>query len=432
MKMFKNKYSGFLFLLLCSFNCSNHSHNDAGQIQITYWCANNQYEINLAKAIVSEWNQLHPDIPVRYQPVPEGESSEEMILAAVVGKTTPDIYSNMWAGDVEFYVRANKLLQLDQFSDFDSVAAERFSDDVIEQMRSPDGGVYQLLWKTNPILMIYNKTIFEEAGYSSFPSSYSEFLQAADKISIDRDGNGHNDRWIGVTDIRARWRDRLFDFYPFYISASGGKTFLKKGRLAVDKKAAIKVFSFFQSCFKNDYFPYLVPSGSHDVFLYGDVASRITGPWEITHAEKLKPEGFRYDFSSLPVPDNQNGPSYTYADPKSIVIFSTTKFPKESWKFAQFLIRKQSDFYLLDLTSQLPYRRGILSDTLFKSYFKKNPLMIRFAEQANYTRATDSTPVLKELFDAISQEFEACVLYQAKTPEKAVEDMINRMKLVLQ
>ena len=431
MKIYSNKYFSILFLLLCSLCCNNNSGNDADQVKITYWCANNQYEIDLAKKVVGDWNQIHPDILVHYQPVPEGESSEEVILAAVVGKTTPDIYSNMWSGDVEFYVGADKLIQLDQFSDFDSVVTERYLNDVVEQMRSPNGGVYQLLWKTNPILMIFNKSIFEEAGYPSPPSLYSEFLRAAGKISIDRNGDGYNDRWIGVTDIRARWRDRLFDFYPFYISASGGKTFLEKGKLAVDEEAAIRVMTFFQNFFKNDYFPYLVPDGSHDVFLHSDVATRITGPWEITHANKLKPEGFRFDFSPLPVPDTQTGPSYTYADPKSVVIFSTTKYPEESWKFAQFLIRKQSDFLLLDLSSQLPYRKNILSDTLFKSFFEKNPLMIRFAEQSIYTRATDSSPVLKELFDAISQEFEACVLYQAKTPEKAVEDMISRMKLVL-
>jgi multiple sugar transport system substrate-binding protein len=302
---------------------------------------------------------------------------------------------------------------------------------MVEQMRSPDGNVYQLLWKTNPIMMIYNKTIFEEAGYLSPPATYSEFIQAADLISMDRNSDGYNDRWIGITDIRARWRDRLFDFYPFYIAASGGKTFLDKGKLAVNESAAKEVFAFFQNFFKNDYFPYIVPDGSHDLFLHSDVATRITGPWEITHADKLKPEGFRYDFSSLPKPDNLVGPSYTYADPKSIVIFSETKYPQETWNFAQFLIRKQSDFYLLDLSSQLPYRKEILSDSVFQEYFTQNPLMVRFAKQLKYTRATDSSPVLKELFDAISQEFEACVIYYSKTPEQAVEDMINRMKLVL-
>ena len=420
-----------IILLLLVINCNNNSNNENKKIRLIYWCANNQYEIDLAQKIVAQWNDLHPDVLVEYQPVPEGQSSEEVILAAVVGQTTPDIYSNMWAGDVEFYVRANKLLQLDLFADFDSVAQDRFSTGVIDQMRAGNGHIYQLLWKTNPIMMIYNRTLFEQAGFLTPPATYSGFFQAAKKISKDRNGDGYNDQWVGVTDIRARWRDRLFDFYPFYIAASGGRTLMTKNELDIDTTAARRVFAYFQQLFRHDCFPYIVPASSHDLFLHSDVATRFTGPWEITHAEKLKPEGFRYDFTGLPQPDDLSGPAYTYGDPKSIVIFAETRFPNQAWEFALFLISKQSDYDLLSLTSQLPYRQNILKDSLFIPYFEQNPLMVKFARQSEFTRIPDTTPELKEIFDAISQEFEACVFYQAKTPGKAVEEMVKRIQLIL-
>ena len=52
------------------------------------------------------------------QPIPEGQSSEEVILAAVVGKTTPDIYANMWQGNVEMYAHAGVLIPLDTLKGF--------------------------------------------------------------------------------------------------------------------------------------------------------------------------------------------------------------------------------------------------------------------------------------------------------------------------
>ncbi len=64
-------------------------------------------------------------------------------------------------------------------------------------------------------------------------------------------------------------------------------------------------------------------SQRQDVFLSSVIASRFTGPWEISHAEKFKPKGFEYNFAHLPVPDNHKGPIYTYGDPKNIVIFKT-------------------------------------------------------------------------------------------------------------
>ena len=115
--------------------------------------------------------------------------------------------------------------------------------------------MYQILWKTNPILLIYNKRMFREAGYDHPPETYDDYLDAGSKIGRDTDGDGYVDRWVGITDIRARWRDRLFDFYPLYIAASGGKTLIEDGEIAFQNGQAVGVFRFFQNVYSNGYFP---------------------------------------------------------------------------------------------------------------------------------------------------------------------------------
>ena len=57
--------------------------------------------------------------------------------------------------------------------------------------------------------------------------------------------------------------------------------------------------------------------------------------------------------------------------------------------------------------------------------------MIRFAEQAQYVRGVDNCPVLREVFDAISQEFEAGVIYGTKTAEDAVTAAAERARLII-
>ena len=399
---------------------------------LVYWSSNNQDEIMLATEIVAEWNRIHPTITVKHQPVPEGESSEEVILAAVVGKTTPDVYSNMWPGDVEAYVRADQLVRFGGFTDFDSVAHERSEEEVIRQAKSRDGHIYQILWKTNPILLIYNKKMFREAGYENPPKTYDQYLDAASKIGRDVDGDGYVDRWVGVTDIRARWRDRLFDFYPLYIAATGGKTLIENGDITFHNEQAIGVFRFFQTIYGNGYFPREINTTRRDFFLHEQAGSRIVGPWEIIHTEKFKPEGFEYAFSHVPVPEGVQEPYCTYGDYKSIVIFKNTQYPKEAWEFVQFLINRQNDLRLLKIATQLPLRKNLLADPLFQSYFQQNPRMVVFAEYSRYVRGVDNSPTLKEVFEAISQEFEACVVYAAKSPEDAVRDAAQRARLILE
>ncbi len=392
---------------------------------LLYWSANNPYEQEVAREVVAEWNAQHPDMPVHHQPIPEGQSSEEVILASIAGRTTPDIYSNAWPGDVEFYVRARALIALDQFTDCDSVVDSRCMEDVVMQARSRDGQLYQIPWKTNPIMMMYNPKLFRQVGFDRAPATYSEYLVAAEKLR-------QNSLWVGISDIRVLWWQRFFDFYPLYLAARGGNTLIAGDSVLFENHTAIAVMSFLQTLFSNDYFPKQKMSSTTDFFLLGKAASRFIGPWEITHAEKYKPEGFEYDFAPLPVPDDHKGPVYTYGDLKNIVIFSTCRRPAAAWKFVKFMVSRKNDLRLLATASQLPLRKGMLADSLFINYFEMNPRMVAFAKQAEHVRGIDQSPVMKEVFDAISQEYEAAVVYEAKSPEAAVRDAAARVKLILE
>ena len=93
------------------------------------------------------------------------------------------------------------------------------------------------------------------------------------------------------------------------------------------------------------------------------------------HAEKFKPEGFEYDFSTIPVPDGFEGPIYTYGDPKNIVIFNTNKDPQYAWEFIKFMISKENDLKLLEITTQLPRRKHLDTDSSYMNYFTMNPKM---------------------------------------------------------
>ena len=57
--------------------------------------------------------------------------------------------------------------------------------------------------------------------------------------------------------------------------------------------------------------------------------------------------------------------------------------------------------------------------------------MIPFARQAQYVRGTDTSPVLKEVFDVITKEYEACVVYGTKTPEAAIRDAAEAAQVFL-
>lgn len=415
--------------VLAQLSCSSKSERNPDHL--IYWSSNNTQEIDFARVMVAEWNKENPQRQVSFQPVPEGQSSEEIILAAVVGKTTPDIYSNMWQGDVEDYARAGVLVALDTLKGFKSFIYSRCDSSVVKEVTSPDGHIYQVPWKINPIMLMYNKKIIEQLGLSGPPETYSQFDSASEKFKDENiDSHGYVEKWFGYSEVLVTWWQRFFDFYPLYLAASGGAPLVKDNKAAFDNKYAVEVFSFLRNLYAHNYFAKERLSVRQDVFLAGVIATRFTGPWEISHADKFKPKGFKYGFTHMPVPDNHQGPVYTYCDPKNIVIFKTCPNAQLAWDFIRFMIDKKNDLMFLKMTNQIPRRKNLETDSVFAGYFKDNPKMVEFAKQAKYVKGTDPYPNLTEVFDIISQEYEACVIYGKKTPQEAIDDAAKQVNLL--
>ncbi len=411
------------------FSCHQNKEEKDG---LLFWSSNNNPEIEFTRLFADKWNQNHPGQIVKHQPVPEGNSSEEVILAAVVGKTTPDIYANMWQGSVEMYARAGVLVALDSLDGFTEFITERCGNKTVEEITSSDGHIYQIPWKINPIMTIYNKALPSKIGTQSLPSTYSAYLEAGEKVKKDLDKDGYIDQWIGYTEVKVIWYQRFFNFYPLYLAASGGGSLVIDNKAAFNNEHAVNVFRFLQNLYLKSYFSKERLSAGQDRFISESIMTKWTGPWEIAHIEKFKKrEDFEFDFFPMQVPDNHEGPVYTYADPKNIVIFNTCKKPQAAWDFVKTLIDREGDKAFLEMSGQLPRRQNLEQDSTFAEYFSKNPKAIAFAKQANYVKGVDNCEVIVEVFDIISQEYEACVIYNKKTPEKAIQDAARAVNVLL-
>ncbi len=418
-----------IFFLSCENNGSRTNGLINGKVRLTYWCATNPREIKLAKELTAKWNKENPNVIVHLQPIPASQSSEEVLLAAIAGGTTPDVCSNMWPGAMDDFIVAGGLLRLDTLPDFWPVMNARVPQDLLYSFRAPDSFFYQIPWKTNPIMMVYNKNIFKEAGVEAPLPTYSEYLKAAEKIVQDHDGDGIMDRWMVYRNIKSLWWQRRFDYFSLYIGASGGRTLFEGNKIAFNNEASVKVFTFLRELYKRGFCPLTEFQG--DQFLNQRLATQISGPWMIKYIDQFKVPGFEYGIMPLPLPDDFEGRQYAYGDHKNISIFSNTKHPQEAWEFSKTLISAFADLRLLEMCTQIPIRETLTTDSLYKDYFKENPMILKFAEQAPYTRGDDGVSDLKEILDGISQEYEACVLFGKVSPELAIENAAKRARVII-
>ena len=422
-----------VLLLVLSLSCNSSrpsgSFKANGHITLTFWSATNALELDFANQVAAEWNKSHPDVQVKVEPVPSGQSSEEVILAAMASHTTPDIYSSIFPGAMQDLLDAEGVVQLDAYPDFFDVMNERMTPELLTQYRSADGRYYQVPWKSNPIMVLYNTRMLREGGVTSLPTTYSEFLSAAASVTRDRDADGHIDQWMLTIDYFPIWYKRLFDYLPLYMAASNGKPLFEGRKVVFDNQASVAIFGFLRECFARGYAPRQSFQG--DVFIDGRVAAKFTGPNSIGYLERYRSADFEYDYGPIPRPDEASGQPVSYADPKSIVIFKTCQHPRDAWEFIKFVISKRNDLRLLELTSQLPIRARLLDDETFADYFKRNPKLVKFAQQLTTARSIESIAELKEIFDTIAQEVEASVVFDLKPPEQAVHDAARRSQQIL-
>ncbi len=95
------------------------------------------------------------------------------------------------------------------------------------------------------------------------------------------------------------------------------------------------------------------------------------------------------------------------------------------------MVDEKGDLLFLQTTKQLPRRKGLDTLKAYENFFNENQRLQVFAEQAKYIRGMDNCEVITEVLDIISQEYEVCVIYNMKEPEKAIADAEKAVNILL-
>ena len=383
----------------------------ATPITLTYWPAANPPETRLAMRLAERWNAENPDVQVKVQPLPAGRSSEEVLLAAIVAKATPDVSSNVSSALLARLVRAGGVIRLDDRVATAARLRERTTTAMLSSLRLPDGGIYAFPWKTNPEMLMYNVDLLAAAGVQP-PRTQTEFLAALRRLGRDTDGDGRRDRWGLWANLKTTWHERFYDFYALYLASSGGRTLVAHDSVLFDNPAAVAALEVLRTGFAEGTLPRSNFAQGRDPFIDGTVAMKIIGPWFIKELNELKVAGLRYDVTPVPWADGTpEANRFAFADLRNIAIFSTTKHPDAAARFVAFLTSPAADRMMIEDASQLPYRRGLESDPRFASALARWPSLATFATYVGRARDIDLDPDIVEIFDLLSEAYESAAVY---------------------
>ena len=383
---------------------------------IKVWLSNNPEEVAWGKAMVKEWNADHPDQKVTAQEIPAGKTSEEVIGAAITAGNAPCLVFNTSPAAVPQFQKQGGLVPLDDFEGGSDYVEQR-SGDVAEQYTSEDGKYYQIPWKSNPVMIFYNKDLLKKAGVDPENpplATHDEFLETSRKI-VD---SGAADAAIWPAPS-SEFFQSWFDFYPLYAAETGGKQLVEDGEATFDSEEGRTVADFWAQMYADGLAQKEVYNG--DSFADEKAAMAIVGPWAIAVY------GDKVNWGAAPVPTSSGTSpeeTYTFSDAKNIALYSACENRGTAWEVLKFATSEEQDGELLEQTGQMPLREN-LAET-YPDYFEKNPEYAEFADQASRTVEVPNVPNSIEIWQTFRDAYSSSVIFGEKPVDEALSEAAEK------
>lgn len=104
------------------------------------------------------------------------------LQTAIGSPNAPDIFYNWGGGNLKGYVDADQVSDLTEALDAATDVRSKFIPSVLD-VGTIDGKVYGIpMQGVQPVSFFYNKDVFEAAGISEFPTTWTDFLTVVDKL----------------------------------------------------------------------------------------------------------------------------------------------------------------------------------------------------------------------------------------------------------
>ncbi len=340
-----------------------------------------------------------------------------MIGAAITAGNAPCLVFNTAPAAVPQFQKQGGLVALDDFPDGKDYVEDRTGDRA-EQYRSEDGKYYQLPWKSNPVMIFYNKKVFAKAGIDAAKpplATYDEFLATARKVV--KSGAAERAIWPSPT---SEFFQPWFDFYPLYAAESGGTPLVEDGKATFTSDEGSRVAEFWKTLYDEKLASQEAYNG--DAFGDGRSAMAIVGPWAIaSYKDKV-------DWGVAPVPTSEGTSAaeiHTFSDAKNVAMYTACKNRGTAWDVLAFATSKAQDGKLLELTGQMPMRSDLA--TAYPDYFAKNKEYATFAGQAERTVEVPNVQHSIEIWQAFRDAYSRSVIFGKQDPKPAFDQAAEKI-----
>lgn len=267
-------------------NAGSGGGGGGGTTQILFWSPFSGSDGPFMKKIVDQYNASQDQYKVNFVIQPNGEYYKQLDVALSSSKERPDLMI-MHVDTVPTYVNKGQLQPLDDIAAAAGINKEDYVEAPVEYA-TIDGKWYEIPLDIHPLVMYYNKDLFEQAGIQSPPTNREEFESAVEKLT-------DKDKGVYGYVLPTLWPQQFI--FPTLVWQNGGELW-DGSDVAYNSPEAVEMVQWMRSLVDKGYSPGNVQQdGENTLFLQGKNAIQFNGPWMKSQFDEA---GLNYGVAPVP------------------------------------------------------------------------------------------------------------------------------------
>ncbi len=281
-------------MMLASIGCAFAEEKDVavaateleykGELELMHYSTSEESQGNGGsdgfRSVIAAWEKAHPDIKLNQNVLANAEYKTQIATLAAANDL-PDVFLLQGMNTIAW---ANAGLVLDMTDIIkNSPYAADYNNAFFAPFTTPDGKIYGLPALTGGTctVVIYDKAMWKEAGYETFPTTWAEVEKAAEYFEgkgIDTIAFGNGGQWQMNSDFVSTLGNRYTG--PEWFSSLIAKTGAK-----FNDEAFVAALTETQRLFKdtkifNEDFNTVTNEDAREYYIAGEAAAFIGGNWD--------------------------------------------------------------------------------------------------------------------------------------------------------
>lgn len=385
----------------------------AEPVTIQYWHTHSDPETAQLEEVISAFEATNADINVETTRYAYSDYKTALLTAISSGEV-PDVarLDIVWVPE---FADQGALVQLDEnMPDFESIIEDTYPGPLATNVWQ--GHYYGLPLDTNTQVLLWNKSLFEEAGVSTPPATMEEFADVACQLS-----DAANNQYGYAQGGTYFWAPAPI----FY--AMGGKVTDEEITTAtgyVNGPESVAAFTMLKDLYDQECLsPNLLGGGiaTDAGHAEGNYAMIIDGPWMVDIYNNNYPD---FEVNFAPIPTGPQGTSSSVVGGEDVVILEGSESQEAAMRWAAYLLSPEAQKMMAEV-GQMPVLASLAGDPAMPSYFAV------FQEQLKTAQARVPHPRWSDMDNAINNAYQR-ILNGEQTPQEALDQAAEEINALLQ